>query len=268
VLSACPTGWKQEPVKAAKWVLDEMTQIFPLGVLRDRAEAPVQPEKRPTPPPPSSLPQLLGLQRADAVRLPVPRTPAQYADPRLKIAGFGGQGVLLLGMALAEAGMRSGLHVSWLPSYGPEMRGGTAHCHVNLSARRIGSPLVSRPTVLMALNGPSLEKFLPEVEPKGIALYNLSLIPEPATRADVEMVGVPATELADKLGSTLLTNMVMIGAYIEWTQVLSPEAARTALGAIIKRKELLESDLKAIDAGIEWAKHARATKSGGPSGTR
>ena len=212
--------------------------------------------------------QLLGLQRGAHDRIPVPRTPVQYQDPRLKIAGFGGQGVLLLGMALAEAGMRSGLHVSWLPSYGPEMRGGTAHCHVNISGRVIGSPLVSRPSVLICMNGPSLERFLPQVEPKGIALYNASLIPEPTTRPDVEMLAVPATELADQLGSTLLANMVMLGAYAEWTQVISPQAARVALEAIIKRKELLESDLKAIEAGVQWAKNARAVPSGGRDGTR
>jgi 2-oxoisovalerate ferredoxin oxidoreductase beta subunit len=268
VLSACPTGWKVEPVKAAKFVLEEMTKVFPLGVLRDRTDAPVQPANRATPPPPSALSQLLGLQRGAKDRIPVPRTPAQYADPRLKIAGFGGQGVLLLGMALAEAGMRSGLHVSWLPSYGPEMRGGTAHCHVNLSGRTIGSPLVSRPTVLVSMNGPSLERFLPEVEPKGLVLYNVSLIPEPVTRPDVEMLGVPATGLADQLGSTLLANMVMLGAYAEWSQVISTEAARVALETIIKRKELLEADLKAIEAGVEWAKSHRPVASGGRDGTR
>jgi 2-oxoisovalerate ferredoxin oxidoreductase beta subunit len=254
VLSMCPTGWHMTPVQSTHWVLEEMTQVFPLGVLRDRD--PIQPtEKGEVPAPPAaSVSHLLGLQMDPWTRIPVPRTPPCFRDPHLKIAGFGGQGVLLLGLALAEAGMRSGLHVSWLPSYGPEMRGGTAHCHVNLSERPIGSPLVSRPTVLMAMNGPSLERFQSAVEPGGLILYNASLATAPSLRDDVEVLGVPASEIADQLGSTLLANMVMLGVYLEWTDVLSLEAARAALGAIVKRRELLEADYKALEAGAHWSR--------------
>jgi len=254
VLSPCPTGWHVEPVKASKWVLEEMTKVFPLGVLRDRSDSRSESENRATPPPPSTLSHLLGLQRDSQSRIALPRTPSCYVNPRIKIAGFGGQGVLLLGMVMAEAGLRSGLHVSWLPSYGPEMRGGTAHCHVNLSTHEIGSPLVSRPTVLVAMNGPSLEKFEGAVEPGGLILYNASLIPDASLRQDVEALAVPATAIADKLGSTLLANMVMLGAYIEWTEVVAPEAGRLALETVIKRKELLQMDLDAVQAGAQWVK--------------
>jgi len=268
VLSPCPTGWHKQPVDAAKWVLDEMTKVFPLGVLRDRSDTRVESENRATPPPPSTLSHLLGLQRDSQDRIALPRTPSRFRNPRIKIAGFGGQGVLLLGMVMAEAGMRSGLHVSWLPSYGPEMRGGTAHCHVNLSEHEIGSPLVSRPTVLVAMNGPSLEKFEPSVEPGGLILYNASLIPEAQPREDVEALAVPATEIADRLGSTLLANMVMLGAYIEWTQVLAPQAGRLALERLIKRKEMLASDIAAVEAGIDWVKTTgvHSVQSCGPDG--
>jgi 2-oxoisovalerate ferredoxin oxidoreductase beta subunit len=256
VLSPCPTAWHLDPVKATRWVLDEMTKVFPLGVLRDRAETTARPDRGALPPPQQTLPALLGLQRDTPARIPVPQTPESYRDPRLKIAGFGGQGVLLLGLTLAEAGLRSGLNVSWLPSYGPEMRGGTAHCHVNLSDRAIGSPLVSRPTVLMCLNGPALERFQASVEPGGLILYNASLIASPTLRDDVEVLAVPATGIADQLGSTLLANMVMLGAYLEWTDVMAVEAARAALETLVKRKEMLAGDLQALDAGVEWVRTA------------
>jgi 2-oxoisovalerate ferredoxin oxidoreductase beta subunit len=254
VLSPCPTGWHVDPVQASKWVLEEMTKVFPLGVLRDRSEEPTQSERRVEAPPTRTLPNLLGLSGSLDSRLPIPRTPPCYRDPRILIAGFGGQGVLLLGMILAEAGLRSGLRVSWLPSYGPEMRGGTAHCHVNLSERDIGSPLVSRPTVLMAMNGPSLARFLPQVESNGLVLYNASLAQEPAKSDHAETLAVPASDIADRLGSTLLANMVMLGAYLEWTDVLSEAAARAALETLVKRRELLDGDVKALRAGIEWVK--------------
>jgi len=252
VLSPCPTGWHVNPVDATKWVLEEMTKVFPLGVLRDREEAPKRLDDKPPAPPSESLAQLLGLEMEETSLLPVPRTPYCYKDPRIKIAGFGGQGVLLLGLVLAEAGLRSGQHVSWIPSYGPEMRGGTAHVHVNIAEKRIGSPLVSRPTVLIAMNGPSLEKFEKEVEPGGLILYNASLISQIPAREDVEALAVPATRIADELGSTLLANMVMLGAYLEYTEIMSLDAAREALHEQVKRKQFLEADLKALDAGAEW----------------
>ncbi|UCE03665.1 MAG: 2-oxoacid:acceptor oxidoreductase family protein [Candidatus Latescibacterota bacterium] len=251
VLSPCPTTWRMDPVDATKWVLDEMTQVFPLGVFRDRKEEPVvvpAPELAPA----EAVAELLGLEDEQSAFVSLPRTPAVYRNPRMKIAGFGGQGILLLGLVLTESGLRSGMHVSWIPSYGPEMRGGTAHCHVNISDARIGSPLVSRPTVLMAMNGPSLERFQDEVEPGGLILFNASLISQVPARDDVEALAVPATRIADELGSTLLANMVMLGAYLEYTELLSLDAAREGLKHTVKRKHLLEADLKALDAGAEW----------------
>ena len=252
VLSPCPTTWRMDPVDACRWVLSEMTQVFPLGVLRDRETAPGRGEAERQLPPPETLAHLFRREDATLASVAVPGTPACYRNPRLKISGFGGQGVLLLGLVLAEAGMRSGLHVAWIPSYGPEMRGGTAHVHVNLSDARIGSPLVSRPTVLMAMNGPSLERFQDEVEPGGLILLNASLVSQVPARNDVEVIAVPATRIADELGSTLLANMVMLGAYLELTNVLRLEAARQALSRTVKRTDLLQLDLKALEAGAAW----------------
>ena len=180
----------------------------------------------------------------------LPEVPEQYQDPQIKIAGFGGQGVLLLGEVLAESGMLSGYRVSWLPSYGPEMRGGTAHCHVRLSQHEIGSPLVSRPTVLLSLNKPSLQKFLPEATPGSLVIYNTSLIDEPPARDDIETVPLSATEIAEKIGSIKVTNMVVIGALIAKTGLLQKETVFAAIEALVKNKKLIELNRRAIEAGM------------------
>ncbi len=268
VLSPCPTGWKLGPLDAVHWVLEEMAQVFPLGVLRDREPAATRVGNEPPAPSSEPLAHLLGLAPLATAEVPVPRAPSCYRNPRLKIAGFGGQGVLLLGLVLAEAGSRSRLHVSWIPSYGPEMRGGTAHVHVNLAEKRIGSPLVSRPTVLLAMNGPSLERFQNEVEPGGLILYNASLISQAPAREDVEAIAVPATRIADELGSTLLANMVLLGAYLEHTEVVSMEAARQALQQQVKRQQFLEADMRALAAGAAWlrAQPCGETHACGPDG--
>jgi pyruvate/2-oxoacid:ferredoxin oxidoreductase beta subunit/Pyruvate/2-oxoacid:ferredoxin oxidoreductase gamma subunit len=180
----------------------------------------------------------------------IPVVDERYQNPQFKIAGFGGQGVLLLGEALAESGMLSGYRVSWLPSYGPEMRGGTAHCHVRLSQHEIGSPLVSRSTILLSLNKPSLEKFLPEVIPGGLVIFNSSLTDEPPVRSDVEMIPLPATELAERIGSAKVTNMVMIGGLIGHTRLLTKEIVFDAIDALVKNKKLVEMNREAIEAGM------------------
>jgi Pyruvate/2-oxoacid:ferredoxin oxidoreductase gamma subunit len=178
---------------------------------------------------------------------------ARQLSPRLKIAGFGGQGILFMGVALAEAGMRAGRQVSWLPSYGPEMRGGTANCHVIISDKPIGSPLVSETDVLIAMNRPSLEKFQPEVRQDGLILYDSSLIAGVALRDDVQATAVPATELADKIGNAKVANVVMLGAYLALSNLLPDE---TILGAINEkahsRPGLAEFNTKALHAGKEY----------------
>jgi Pyruvate/2-oxoacid:ferredoxin oxidoreductase gamma subunit len=139
-----------------------------------------------------------------------------------------------------------------LPSYGPEMRGGTANCHVNISETEIASPLVSIPTVLIAMNRPSLEKFEPTVKSGGVIFYDNSLIDIEPSRKDVEVIPVPATKIADDIGSTKIANMVMLGAYIGYTGILTKESVFDALDIVVKRKELNEMNRKAIEAGIEF----------------
>ena len=141
----------------------------------------------------------------------------------IMIAGFGGQGVMAIGKTLAEAGMKEGKDVSWLPSYGPEMRGGTANCCVVLTDESIVSPIVLEPTELIAMNLPSLLKFEPTVAPGGTIFVNSSIIAEKVQREDVRAIYVPCLEIAQELGNMKVANMVMLGAYVAATKILKPE---------------------------------------------
>ncbi|MGO9515417.1 MAG: 2-oxoacid:acceptor oxidoreductase family protein [Candidatus Korobacteraceae bacterium] len=252
ILSPCPTIWGKDPVEARRWVLDKMTPVFPLNVFRDRRpEIPAGNE-----PPQRSVADVLEI--APQKGAPVsskPKHAHHFKDVKIKIAGLGGQGVLLLGQLLIEMGMREGLEVSWLPSYGPEMRSGSAHCHVCLSKERIGSPLISHPNVLVAMNEFSLRKFAPEVVSGGIILYNGASIPADFTAPEVQVLAIPAAEIADKLGSTKAANIVMMGALLEETECLLPDTAVAALKEKIKRVEMLETNCKALAAGHDFIDH-------------
>jgi len=268
-LAQCPTGWKMTPEDSVHWMMDTMTSAFPLGVFRDDLA---------TRPPRLPRPSVLTAERVrealdlpaesdcDAVRsiesqLTSPAAPSAptsssrrwEGEIRLKAAGFGGQGLLYLGEILAEAGMREGDHVSWLPSYGPEMRGGTAHCHLTLASQPIGSPLVDKATHLLAMNQPSIERFTPEVEEGGTIIYDSSMIGMPPNRGDVVLEPVPATHIADQLGSTRVANMVLLGALLAHTGHPSPDSVLAAMSDGIGKPELLALNRQAIMAGIELA---------------
>ena len=145
------------------------------------------------------------------------------------IAGFGGQGVMAIGKTIVEAGMAEGLFVSWLPSYGPEMRGGTANCSVVLSRQPVGSPIVLNPTELIAMNRPSLLKFEQDVLPGGLILVNRSLVSDQVTRQDLRVCYVPCLEIAGELGNLKVANMVMLGAFLGATGALRTETVRGML---------------------------------------
>src|ERR1035438_2883577 len=175
ILSPCPTIWKMQPQDAQAWVRDELTKIYPLSIFRDKTlEAQRRPERAEAPAL-DRIPEILGCQSARSVDNSVRQSTAK--DFRIKIAGFGGQGVLILGEILAEAGLDAGLEVSWLPSYGPEMRSGTSNCQVRIATQPIDSPLVSHPNLLVALNEPSLRKFLPAIKPGSLVLFNANSVP-------------------------------------------------------------------------------------------
>src|ERR1019366_2316593 len=149
-------------------------------------------------------------------------------------------------------GMRENMEVSWLPSYGPEMRSGSAHCHVTLAHDRIGSPVITRPEVVVAMNEPSLRKFAEQVAPGGVILYNNSRLPEDFTCSHARVLCVPASEIADTLGSAKIANVVMLGALLEETECLPAETAINVLETTVKNPKILELDKKALTAGREF----------------
>jgi 2-oxoisovalerate ferredoxin oxidoreductase beta subunit len=251
ILSPCPTIWKMTPQESRKWIEEKMLAVFPLGVFRDRKPAAVNDAV-----PQVTVPGLLGLESKPEEMTGRIAADA-HPDLRLNIAGFGGQGVLLLGQILAEMGMRAGREVSWLPSYGPEMRSGSAHCYVCLAKERVGSPLVEHPDVLIAMNEISLHKFAKQVGTHGAIFYNASKLPEGFPAQQAMIYCVPAAEIADKLGSTKAMNMVMLGALLELTHALPKESAVALLKAKVHNQKLLEIDGRAIDAGMECLREQR-----------
>lgn len=151
------------------------------------------------------------------------------------IAGFGGQGVILAGKILAQAGMDHGLEVTWLPSYGPEMRGGTANCTVVLSDEPVGSPIVDDPSALIAMNLPSLEKFESTVVEGGTIVVNSSLIDRAVKRSDAQVACLQLNELAQKVGSLRAINMVALGAYIKTMKILPLDTVKGAMARMLEK---------------------------------
>lgn len=177
-------------------------------------------------------------------------------EAQFLIAGFGGQGVLLIGQLLAKAAMHDGMNVSWMPSYGPEMRGGEANCAVVISDEPIGSPLVTEPPIAVIMNKPSMLKFGPTMEKGGLMLYNSSLIDITPDRQDITAVGIDCNSIAEQLGNARTANMVMLGAIIQRTGVISIDSAMEALKATFgpKKEHLLPINRQAMEAGAAAAK--------------
>ena len=170
------------------------------------------------------------------------------------IAGFGGQGVLFAGQLLAYAARDEGKEVTWIPSYGPEMRGGTANCTVVIADEEIGSPMVRHPKAVIAMNLPSLDKYEPQVAQGGLMVINSSIINHAPTRADIKAVMVPGNEIAENLGDRRMTNMVLLGALLANLPVLSIEALERALKGHLpaRHQRLLPTNLQAIAQGASY----------------
>ena len=167
------------------------------------------------------------------------------------LAGFGGQGILFAGKMLAYFGLMDNKEVSWLPSYGPEMRGGTANYSVCISDDAVGSPLVTEPDVLIVMNGPSFDKFINDVKPGGIAIIDSTLIEQKCERTDIECFYVPSTAMADENGLKGMANIILIGKLVKETGIASDEVIRKALEKIIPpaKAHLIDNNLKAIELG-------------------
>ena len=173
---------------------------------------------------------------------------------QILIAGFGGQGVLFAGKLLAYEGLLDGREVSWLPSYGPEMRGGTANCSVTVSDAPIGSPIVANPDILIAMNKPSLDKYLDETREGGQIFYDSSLIDGEVKRDGVEIYPIPATKIADEEGLKTLANIIMLGHMIAKNDFITLDGAKKALSKVVseRHKDLLDFNIKALTLGYEY----------------
>ena len=172
----------------------------------------------------------------------------------VQFAGFGGQGIMLMGQILAQAAMQAGFEVVWIPSYGPEMRGGTAYCTVVVSDRPIGSPIIRNPKHLVAMNRPSLEKFAPTVKPGGVIFVNSSIIAIDADREDVDVLKVPIIEIARDLGNVKAANIIALAAFVTRSKIIEFDILKESVKAKFAEKEkLMPLNMKALDEGRKAA---------------
>lgn len=172
---------------------------------------------------------------------------------KILLAGFGGQGVMFIGKVLAYSGMLGGREVCWIPSYGPEMRGGTANCSVLVSDEEIHSPVINQADAGIVLNQPSYDKFLARIKPGGTLVVNSSIINTAQKRDDIKIVAVPATELANEIGNASLANMVCLGALLPALSLINLDSVKTAMDEVIgkKKPELYELNVAAIRKGLQ-----------------
>lgn len=170
------------------------------------------------------------------------------------LAGFGGQGILFAGKQLVLAGMKIDKEISWLPSYGPEMRGGTCNCSVNIDDEPIGSPLVTTPDILIAMNQPSFDKFAPKTATGGVVIYDSSLVTSTDSREDIKAYGVPATKLAGENGFPKLANCIILGKLVKETGLFDAEYFREHLRSTFPKgkPEVGEMNAKAFDIGYSY----------------
>jgi 2-oxoglutarate ferredoxin oxidoreductase subunit gamma len=178
----------------------------------------------------------------------------RYTD--VTMAGFGGQGLMFIGKLLAYSAMKAGKHVTWIPSYGPEMRGGTANCTVVVSDDEIGSPVITSPEALIIMNNPSLKVFEPRLQPRGLLFLNSSLITHQVTRKDIEVIEIPASDIAAEIGERRSANMIMLGAYVARTRILPQETIFQGLKEFFGEKaQFLDVNKQAFEKGVEYGTH-------------
>jgi 2-oxoglutarate ferredoxin oxidoreductase subunit gamma len=181
------------------------------------------------------------------------------------VSGFGGQGALFAGQLLTYTGMDEGLHVSWIPSYGPEMRGGTANCTVILSDDNIGSPIIREPSICIVMNPPSMEKYEPLVRPGGLLVVNETLVRTTSDRKDITVVYVPANELAAALGNVKMANVVLLGAMLGTREIVPIASVKRTLDQHIpdRRKHIINPNKRALDRGVQFVRGEHAEPGAG-----
>ena len=249
ILSPCPINWKMTPSEARKWIKGTMEQVFPVKKFRDRevgsgktgddtfrwADDP-------------ELLDLLGITEEETIRSPEKKIEDQF----IKIAGFGGQGVMSAGILLANCAIHEGINATWLPSYGPEMRGGSANASVVMSERMIGSPVVDNPSALLAMNGPSLDRFEENVRPGGIIIVNSSLISREVKRDDLTVIDAPVTDLAKDAEFVRGANIIIITLYLLAADQISTDTLREVIPLSLKKQEYRDINLKMMKIAEDY----------------
>ncbi|MDD4888851.1 MAG: 2-oxoacid:acceptor oxidoreductase family protein [Phycisphaerae bacterium] len=260
VLSPCPVGWKMTPAQSHRYIKDVVSRHFPPGKFKDIAETPRPARKHPPAVAPAEVLNQADLHWVTPAGGYAKPDRARFSQPGLRIAGHGGQGIVLLSGLLVHAAVRSGERISVLPSYGSAMRGGTCNCQVRISDSAIASPYVSAPDIVVAMNQPSFEKFGPTVRPGGLLLCDSTLVTDltVAKLAEgVEVVAAPTTKIAADLGNERMANIVAVGVLVGLTKLLDPQAIRDSIPEIFAhRPKLAGPNLKAFEAGLAAAKKA------------
>lgn len=249
ILSPCPIGWKMNSMDARHWITEKLEKIFPLGNFRDDTKEPA----------PASMPrmkltdeELIDLFKSGEVESV--KAGSLLNEQLVKVAGFGGQGVMSASALLAKCAVAEDRHATWLPSYGPEMRGGTANASVVISNDMIGAPVVEDPNVLIAMNAPSLDLFEESVQAGGMLIVNSSLIERKAKRDDINVMYAPVTDIAIELGSVMTATIVALAIYAAASGAVSVETIQKMIPSSIKRKNLVDINLKAVEAGLKYYK--------------
>jgi len=252
VLSPCPTVLGLDSLAAARYVTEQMEQVFPLGILRDTND---QAAPAPAPATPLALPDLFA--KYSDRDFPPPQPDPAYAERRMIFGGSGGQGILVLGLSVIEAGAIAHRFVTWYPTYGPEQRGGSVSCSLVVGGQPVGAPNVEHPDILVCMTRPMLDHFLPMVKSGGMVFCDSLILGHDApVRSDVRMISVPATELAAANGSNRAANTVMLAALLHTNATGLPAEAilHARDGALRKKPKLVEQNRKIFEAGLAWCR--------------
>ncbi len=247
ILSPCPTNWHKTPVEACQWIENEVIKTYPLGIWKDEIDSREPQIRTRRTPNYQECVNMLGIQAPDLF------SDQSWAytgkELRIKVAGFGGQGVLSLGLALANMNMRKGREVTWLPSYGPEMRGGVANCSIVVSDKPIGSPVVERPDILVAMNQPSLAKFGPLVPEEGTIFYNKTMVDQVPEGLVARLCPLDATDIAIQAGNIKAANMVFLAFIANVMKLFSWKEIEQYLTDQFKKDTVRELNKVAAQSG-------------------